>query len=73
MIIEFTDEELKSLNFFEPQKAKNYLNDLLTQKIAGIVERVEKQMRERYCDHEKVFYSPSADGIICEECERKWT
>ncbi len=73
-MIEFTDEELAKVNFFEPQKMKIYLNDLLTEKLAEIVHRIEYQAKQKYCYHRKedLEYSKASDSILCLECDREW-
>ena len=78
--IEFTDDEVKNLtNAFEPGKTKAYLNGLLTEKIASIVQRIETQMmkkaeyemRQKYCIH-TLEYERDIDKVQCSSCEKSW-
>ncbi len=66
--IEFSDEELKRVNSFEPQMTKEYLNDLLRDKIALAVDRV----KQTYCKHDSVGYENVKQWYICNHCGREW-
>ncbi len=66
--IEFTLEDIKALNFFEPQHALDSLNEMLTEKIAIVTERME----QTYCKHDNVKYDRSADVHACLHCNRTW-
>lgn len=79
--VEFSDDEIKNVvNAFEPLKTKAYLNDLLTVKIASIIERVEEQMtiqaeikmKQKYCPHKKIKAIKIQESILCDECEKVW-
>ncbi len=66
--IEFTLEDIKSLNFFEPQHALDSLNDMLRDKIAIVTER----MKQSYCKHESVGYENVKEWYVCNHCGREW-
>lgn len=70
-VIEFTNEELARVNSFEPQKMRDYLNELLTEKISQIVERIEFETRQKYCDHDLSYYIES-DEVSCSKCSKDW-
>ncbi len=67
-VVRFTLEEIKALNFFEPQAALDTLNDLLGAKINIVVER----MRQTYCKHDSVGYEMIKEQYICNNCGRVW-
>ncbi len=66
--IEFTLEDIKSLNFFEPQAALDCLNDMLAEKIAVVSER----MKRTYCKHASVGYEMIREEYVCNHCGRIW-
>ena len=66
--IEFTLEDIKALNFFEPQAALDQLNELLSEKIAIVTER----MKQTYCKHDSVGYEMIKEQYICNHCGRIW-
>jgi hypothetical protein len=70
----FTDEEIKPVNPFEPQKTKQYLNDLFTKKVEVIVGRIETMMKQRYCTHKQqhLDWNKTSDTVLCLECDREW-
>ncbi len=67
-MIEFTDIELSKINTFEPQKMKEYLNDLLTQKIAEVTERIKQSL----CKHDSTRYVMPQDTFNCNHCGKVW-
>ncbi len=66
--IEFTLEDIKALNFFEPQHALDSLNEMLTEKITIVTER----MKQTYCKHDGVAYDRLKDVHTCNGCGKVW-
>jgi hypothetical protein len=73
-VVEFTLDQIKSYNFFEPQKALADINDELRKKIATVVERIEDFYRKKYCSHRQqhLEYSKVVDTVLCLECDREF-
>lgn len=73
MTIEFTDEELKLVNSFEPMKTKEYLNDLLRDKINVLSVRIEIEMKRKHCYHKEwLDHFKASDTIGCSDCGKVW-
>ncbi len=69
--IEFTMEDIKKLNFFEPQNALECLNDLLRDKVNLIAARIECEMIRKHCDHDLSYYTEK-DIVVCKDCGKEW-
>lgn len=68
----FTDDEFKQLTglMFTPQRARVFLDDLLTEKIARVAERIEMYFKKQNCKHDKPFFT--GPGVICRDCGKTW-
>lgn len=71
-LIEFTSEELKKIIMVPTDRAVEYLNDLLRDKITEATDRVRVGMRRAYCAHSSVVYEAGTGYCLCKECGKRW-
>jgi len=68
-------EEFKRISdlMFTPQKAKTCIEDIFTERIAIVADRIEKNLKQQYCRHGETVYSEKSGTIFCSNCNKEWT